>query len=207
MLCSSRHHPAPKSQTETLSPSNTNSQSSSSAPNPGPWHLPTYFLTLSVTILGISCKWNQTVFACTYCILECIFKITLIYDLQTECTFFFPLCYTVVSHQLSLLYVVVYNCQSQLPNFSQPPFPSWCPYICFLVSICLYVCVFISALQIVSSVLFFYIPHMCINVHYLFCSFWHHFSWQSPGPSTWKDGLKGFSKFPRPEPRDRSCFS
>ena len=36
----------------------------------------------------------------------------------------------------------------------------------------LYVCVSISALQIGSSVPFFYIPHICVNIRYLFFSFW-----------------------------------
>ena len=35
--------------------------------------------SLNLTILGNSYKWNQTVFVCTYCILECIFNVNLIY--------------------------------------------------------------------------------------------------------------------------------
>ena len=51
------------------------------------------------------------------------------------------LCYTVCSHQLSILYIVsiVYICQSQSPNSSQPYLPPWYPYICSL-RLCLYFC-------------------------------------------------------------------
>ena len=37
---------------------------------------------MNSTLLGTSYKWNQTVFVCTYCILECIFKVNLINVLQ-----------------------------------------------------------------------------------------------------------------------------
>ena len=30
---------------------------------------------MNLTILGTLYKWNQTVFVCTYCVLECIFKV------------------------------------------------------------------------------------------------------------------------------------
>ena len=33
-------------------------------PTPGPWHLPVYFLTLNLTILGTSYKWNWVAFVC-----------------------------------------------------------------------------------------------------------------------------------------------
>ena len=36
----------------------------------------------------------------------------------------------------------------------------------------LYVCVSIAALQIGPSVSFFYIPYVCVNIRYLFFSFW-----------------------------------
>ena len=49
------------------------------------------------------------------------------------------LCYTVGSHQLSILYILVYICQSQSPSSSHPPFPPWCPYVCSL-HLCLYFC-------------------------------------------------------------------
>ena len=50
------------------------------------------------------------------------------------------LCYTVGSHQLSILYIVVYICQSQTPNsFCPSLFPPWYPYICSL-HLCLYFC-------------------------------------------------------------------
>ena len=50
------------------------------------------------------------------------------------------LCYAVGSHQLSILYIVVYICQSQSPKSSHTlPFPPWYPYICSLC-LCLYFC-------------------------------------------------------------------
>ena len=49
------------------------------------------------------------------------------------------LCYTVCSHQLSVLYIVLYICQSQSPNPSHPLFPPWYPYICSL-RLCLSFC-------------------------------------------------------------------
>ena len=49
---------------------------------------------------------------------------------------------------LHILYIVVYIYQSQSPNSSHPPPPSWCPYLCSL-RLCL------SSLQTGSSVSFF----------------------------------------------------
>ena len=70
------------------------------------------------------------------------------------------LCYTVASHQLCILYIVskVYICQSQSPNSSHPPFPLG------IHTFVLYACVFTSALQIISSIPFFQIPHICVNI-------------------------------------------
>ena len=45
---------------------------------------------------------------------------------------FSPLCYTVGSHYLSILYIAVYICQSHSPNISSPLPSAWCPYICSL---------------------------------------------------------------------------
>ena len=95
-------------------------------PHPRPL-APTSVLSdsMNATILGTSSKWNWRVFVCTYCISECIFKVNLKYVLQTDFAFFFfPLCYTISSHQSSLLYTVVYICQSQSPDSSHPPFPT-----------------------------------------------------------------------------------
>ena len=52
--------------------------------------------------------------------------------------------YTAGSYQLSILYILLYICQSQSPNSSHhdhPPaaFPPWCAYICSL-HLCLYFC-------------------------------------------------------------------
>ena len=70
------------------------------------------------------------------------------------------LCYTVCSHQLSILYIVliVYICQSQSPNSSYPPF------LLGMRMFVLYICVSISALQIRASIPFFQIPHICVNI-------------------------------------------
>ena len=59
------HHPQPLASTDVLSDS------------------------VNLTILGISYKWDQIIFVCTYCLLECIFKVNFMYVLQTDCTFFF----------------------------------------------------------------------------------------------------------------------
>ena len=69
-------------------------------------------------------------------------------------------CYTVGSHQLSILYIVsiVYICQSPSPNSSHSPLPLWYPYICSL-HLCLYFC-FAKR----SSILFFQISHICTNI-------------------------------------------
>ena len=78
-----------------------------------------------------------------------------------QCIKYSSLCYTVCSHQLSILYIVsiVCMCQSQYPNSSHPtPFPLG------IHTFVLYICVSISALQIKSSIPFFQIPHICINI-------------------------------------------
>ena len=49
-----------------------------------------------------------------------------------------PCAIQVGSHQLSILYIVEYICQSQSPNSSHP-FPSLYPYVCSLY-LCLYFC-------------------------------------------------------------------
>ena len=70
------------------------------------------------------------------------------------------LCYTVGSHQLSVLYIVVYICQSQSPNSSHTsPFQTLGIHMFVL-----YVCVSTSALQIRSSTPFFQVPHICVNI-------------------------------------------
>ena len=62
------------------------------------------------------------------------------------------LCYTVCSHQLSILYIVstVYMCQSQSPNSSYPT-----PFLLGIHTFVLYIYVSISALQIRLSIPFF----------------------------------------------------
>ena len=80
------------------------------------------------------------------------------------------LSYTVHSHQLSILYIVsiVYVCQSQSPNSSHPHPISPLGVHTFV----LYICVSISALQIRLSIPFFQIPHICVNIRYLFFLMW-----------------------------------
>ena len=65
-------------------------------------------------------------------------------------SFFFPLCYTVGSHELSILYIVLYIYVN--PNF--PIYATLFPPFGVHMFI-LYVCVPICALQIGSSVLDF----------------------------------------------------
>ena len=44
----------------------------------------------------------------------------------------FPVLYSSTFSLVIYLYPVAYICQSQSPNSSHSPFPSWCLYICFL---------------------------------------------------------------------------
>ena len=48
------------------------------------------------------------------------------------------LCYIVGSHQLSVLYIVVYICQSQSPNSSHPSFPPLVSIYLFSTSVSLF---------------------------------------------------------------------
>ena len=57
---------------------------------------------------------------------------------------FYLFFYTAGSYQLSILYILVYICQSQSPNSSYhhpypATFPPWCPYVCSL-NLCLCFC-------------------------------------------------------------------
>ena len=52
----------------------------------------------------------------------------------------------------------------------QPPPPATFPP--GVHTFVLYICVSISALQTGSSVPFFQVPHICVNIRYLFFSFW-----------------------------------
>ena len=56
------------------------------------------------------------------------------------------LCCAAASHQLAVLHMAVYICQSYSPNSSHLPFP-----LCVHISV-LYICVSIPALQVGSSV-------------------------------------------------------
>ena len=120
-----------------------------SLPPPAPGMPPGYVLTMNLTVLGTSCKWNQTVFVFTYCILERIFKIALIFVLQTDYAFSprpRALPYILIRY---LLYTsVVYTCQSQSLHSSYPVLCSLCPYVCSLC-LCLY---FFFANRFISTV-------------------------------------------------------
>ena len=101
---------------------------------------------MSLTSLGISNKWSQTVFVCIYYMLECFFKLNLIYPTDRLHLLFFPL---VLYYRFSL--VMFYNSSVYISipisQLIRLPFPR-------LVSVHLFsVCVSISALQIGSSVL------------------------------------------------------
>ena len=78
--------------------------------------------------------------------------------------------YTAGSYQLPILYTSVYTCQSQSPNSShhhqRPPLSPLGVH-----TFVLYICVSIFALQTGSSVPFFQVPHICVNIRYLFFSF------------------------------------
>ena len=63
-------------------------------------------------------------------------------------------------HSINSVYMSI-----QSPNSSHPLFPTWYP--CLV----LYICVSISVLQIRSSIPFFKIPHICVNIWHLFFSF------------------------------------
>ena len=74
--------------------------------------------------------------------------------------------------QLSILYILVYICQSQSRNSSHhhnhttPPWLSAFGVHMFV----LYICVSVSALQTGQSVPFFQVPHICVNIQYLWAS-------------------------------------
>ena len=65
-----------------------------------------------------------------------------------------------------------------LPPDSSPPLPLG------IHTFVLYICVSVSALQIRSSVPFFWTPHMGINMWYLYFSDLRHCVWHSLSPST-----------------------
>ena len=69
------------------------------------------------------------------------------------------LCRTVDSCWLSLIYIIVYICQTLSPNPSRPlPFPLG------VHRLVLYVCVSTLIPQISSVIPFFQIPYICINI-------------------------------------------
>ena len=67
---------------------------------------------------------------------------------------------------LSVLYMVMYMSPCSSLSLLYPLLPPLCP-----VSV-LYVSLSIAVLQIGSSLQSFYIPYVCVNIQYLFFSFW-----------------------------------
>ena len=72
-----------------------------------------------------------------------------------------------------LFYTYYQQCIYVNTNLPIPPTP---PFPFGIHTFILYVCVSTSALQIRSSIPFFYIPHICINVRYLFFLFLTYFT-------------------------------
>ena len=66
------------------------------------------------------------------------------------------LCHTATSHYFTRDTIYIYN-QRYLLNSSHPHLPPLCPQVCYLLGL---------------SVPFFWIPHICVNIWYLFFSFW-----------------------------------
>ena len=64
--------------------------------------------------------------------------------------------------------MIVYMCQSCSPNLSHPPLPPLCPYVCSL-SLHLYSC------PAGSSIPFFWIPYICVNIRHLFCPLFYYY--------------------------------
>ena len=68
------------------------------------------------------------------------------------------LCYTTGSHQSSILHIIVYICQYYSLNLPHPPLPA------HVHKSLLYICISIAVLKIGSSVLFFQISYVCVNI-------------------------------------------
>ena len=128
----------------TLSPLNTKS-----FPTPT-HHTPNYVLSdsMNLPILGNSYKWNQAISVWTYCILECILKVNLIYILQTVHSLLSPVLY---SRFLLVIYFIhsSMHMSTQVSQFIPPP--SFLDVRKFVF----YVYLSISALKVDSVVLFF----------------------------------------------------
>ena len=67
------------------------------------------------------------------------FLFTSLQSTEQSALCYIALCQTVSSHQLSILYTVMYVCQPQSPNSSHlpPHFVSWCPYT-YSLHLCFY---------------------------------------------------------------------
>ena len=74
-------------------------------------------------------------------------------------------------NQSSILYTSLYTCQSQSPNLSHNHSHNPATFPLSVHMFVLNICVSISALQTGSSVPFFKVPHICVNIRYLFFSF------------------------------------
>lgn len=77
--------------------------------------------------------------------------------------------YSVGSHQLSILYITVCICRSQLPSSSYPLFPLWYPYI-WCLHLCLYFCFvekFIGVIFLDSTYKRYYTIFVFLSLTYL----------------------------------------
>ena len=84
-----------------------------------------------------------------------------------------PVLYSRFSLVICFLHKLSSLCQSQSPNSLHPiPFP--------FGSHIFFTCVSISALQIRSSISFFYIPHICLKYLYFHLKTWRGYKYISP---------------------------
>ena len=84
----------------------------------------------------------------------------------SQSTELISLCYAAASHQPSILHLVVYICPCHSLTSSQLTLPP--PHV--LKSI-IYICIFIPALPLSSSVPISQIPYMCVSIWYLFLTY------------------------------------
>ena len=124
--------------------------------------VPIYLILSSLGQLHSICHRNMSLQTFFFIGVQLFYNVVLVSTVQWS-----SLCYTAGSYQLSILYILVYTCQSESPSSSHHPLLSPLGVHTFV----LYICVSISALQTGSSVPFFQIPHICVNVRYLFFSF------------------------------------
>ena len=174
------------SSTWTLSPLNTSSPFPPPPPLASTNVLPD---SMNLTLQGTLHKWNQTVFVCTYCILEHIF-LKLINILQTVCTFFFlpPVLCSRLSLVMYFIHSSVFYVNSNLPIYSH-----YFLHLVFihLFSVCLYFC---FANRFICTIFSrFHIYALIYSICFSFSDLLY-FVWQSLGSSSLK--MAQFCSFP-----------